>query len=235
MNQSVIRSRLPWMLLVGSLTVMPAVATASSEISGDYLEARTADVYTGPCFANGEVNLTGREAVMAWRVREGSWRGVDLAGLAVVAVVKAQATLGDPFATPYPARAVVILDENATAEQRTALAHLARARGGELLANVIATHVAKIETSFEAHRGEARLAVPGLLEVRTRPMCQDDHICGNEFVYYPPLSRVSDAVPAYTLANRFEGDEFNSTWSSPLKRSAFVATFSGGSGTEGVD
>ena len=33
-------------------------------------------------------------------------------------------------------------------------------------------------------------------------------------------------MPAYTLANRFEGDEFKSTWSSPLKRSAFVASFS---------
>lgn len=235
MNQNVMRSSLPWTLLVGSLVMVPAVATASSGISGDYLEARTSDVYTGPCFANGEVNLTGREAVMAWRVREGSWRGVDLAGLSVVAVVKAQATLGDPFSTPYPARAVVILDEEATAEQRTALAALARARGGELLTNVIATHVAKIEASFEGQRGEARLAIPGLLEVRTRPMCHDDHICGNEFVYYPPLSRVSDAVPAYTLANRFEGDEFKSTWSSPLKRSAFVATFSGGSENEVVD
>ena len=231
---SVIRRRVSWMLLVGSLLAVPAVVTASGEIRGDYLEARTSDVYTGPCFANGEVNLTGREAVMAWRVREGSWQGVDLSGLSVVAVVKAAATLGDPYASPYPARAVVILDEAATTEQRTALAHLARSRGGELLEDVIATHVAKIDASFEGP-GQARITVPGLVDVRTRALCHDDHICGNEFVYYPPLSPVTDAVPAYTLANRFEGDEFKSTWSSPLKRSAFVATFSADGEADALD
>lgn len=234
MRQSAIRGRVSWTLLVGLLAAVPAVATASGGIRGDYLEARTSDVYTGPCFANGEVNLTGREAVMAWRVREGSWRGVDLSGLSVVAVVKAAATLGDPYATPYPARAVVILDEAADAEQRTALADLARSRGGKLLENVIATHVEKIDASFDGP-GQARLTVPGLVDVRTRALCHDDHICGNEFVYYPPLSPVTDAVPAYTLVNRFEGDEFNSTWSSPLKRSAFVATFSADGEADALD
>jgi hypothetical protein len=234
MSQSAIRSRLSWVLVVGLLLAVPAMVTASNEVRGDYLEARTSDVYTGPCFANGEVNLTGREAVMAWRVRVGSWRGVNLAGLSVVAVVKAEATLGDPFAVTNAARAVIILDEAATTEQRTALADLARSRGGELLSDVIATQVAKIEARFEGP-GVAELTVAGLVEVRTRALCHDDHICGNEFVYYPPLSQVRGAVPAYTLANRFEGDEFKSTWSSPLKRSAFVATFSAGGEAEAVD
>jgi hypothetical protein len=228
MTQSVIRCRMSCVLVVACLLAMPAGAAATSDIRGDYLEARTSDVYTGPCFANAEVNLTGREAVMAWRVREGRWQGVDLSGLSVVAVVKAEATLGDPFTTPHPVRSVLILDEAGTAEQRTALAGLARSLGGPLLEDVIATHVASIEARFDEQRGYARLKAEGLVEVRTRAMSHDDHICGNEFVYYPPLSRVADAVPAYTLANRFEGDEFKSTWSCPLKRSAFVATFSAG-------
>jgi hypothetical protein len=29
------------------------------QISGEYVETRSADVYTGQCFANGEVNLVG--------------------------------------------------------------------------------------------------------------------------------------------------------------------------------
>jgi len=223
-----------WMLVVGSLLATPAVAGPSGEIHGDYVEARTSDVYTGPCFANGEVGLTGREAVMAWRVREGSWQGVDLSGLSVVAVVKASATLGDPYATPYPAKAVVILDEAATARQRTALANLARARAGKLLEDVVATHVARVDAFFGTP-GQASVLVPGLVDVRTRPLGHHDHICGNEFVYYPPLSPVTDAVPAYTLANRFEGDDFRSTWSSPLKRSAFVATFSAGGEADPLD
>src|SRR5713101_4802640 len=90
------------------LTVIPAAARAA-EIQGDYLETRSADVWTGPCFANSETGLVGREAIMAWRVDRGTWKGVSLDGLSVVGVVKASATLGDPFATPYPAKAVVIV------------------------------------------------------------------------------------------------------------------------------
>ena len=60
--------------------ILTLIALPAAAISGDYLEARTSDVYTGPCFANGEVNLAGREAVVAWRVREGSWQGVAVDG-----------------------------------------------------------------------------------------------------------------------------------------------------------
>ena len=82
-----------------------APAAVAASIEGDYLEARTADVYTGPCFANGEVNLAGKDAVLAWHVRRGSWNGTPLDGLGVVAVVRASATLGDPHVSPLPARA----------------------------------------------------------------------------------------------------------------------------------
>src|SRR2546430_7133513 len=45
-------------------------ASAEAKIAGDYLESRSADVYTGQCFANGEVGLTGDEAILAWRSEE---------------------------------------------------------------------------------------------------------------------------------------------------------------------
>jgi len=64
-----------------------------------------------------------------------------------------------------------------------------------------------------------------LVEVRTRALSHKDHLCGSEFVYYPPLTEVADAVPAYTEAHAFNGDDFNTTWSCPLKRSAFVGAF----------
>src|SRR5271169_4093614 len=90
-------------------------------VKGDYMEARTEDVYTGPCFAMSEVGLTGQEAILAWKVKEGDWKGVSLDGLSVVAVVKAHATLGDPYHDPYPAQAVLIVDSRATGQQRAAL------------------------------------------------------------------------------------------------------------------
>src|SRR5580765_8204758 len=69
-------------------------------IRGDYLETRSADVYTGQCFANGEVNLTGNTAILAWHVRTGSWDGIPLEGLTVAAAVRANGTLGDPYESP---------------------------------------------------------------------------------------------------------------------------------------
>jgi len=49
-------------------------------ISGDYLEVRSCDVYTGACFANAEMNLSGKEAIIVWSVREGSWTELHWAG-----------------------------------------------------------------------------------------------------------------------------------------------------------
>ncbi|MGD0181387.1 MAG: hypothetical protein ABSC15_16355, partial [Terriglobales bacterium] len=43
----------------------------AQQIRGDYVETRSADVYTGQCFANGEVNLVGDEAILAWHVQSG--------------------------------------------------------------------------------------------------------------------------------------------------------------------
>src|ERR1700675_518880 len=118
--------------------VLLALSTAAlgQQIRGDYIETRSADVYTGQCFANGEVNLVGNEAILAWHIRSGSWNGVALQGLTVAAAVRAKGTLGDPYENPYPANAVLLVDDQASVQQRAALASFARHMGGELLKNV---------------------------------------------------------------------------------------------------
>src|SRR2546422_6731729 len=74
--------------IAGLALILLASMQLSAAIRGDYVEVRSADVYTGPCFANAEVGLTGDQAILAWRVKEGSWQGVKLDGLTLVAVVK---------------------------------------------------------------------------------------------------------------------------------------------------
>src|SRR5256885_16891156 len=100
-------------LLVAMLAL--DVTGQAQHISGDYVETRSADVWTGPCVANGEVNLTGDQAILAWRVNKGEWNGVALAGLSVGGVVKAGAALGDQYSNPYPAKAVRIVDQKTIA------------------------------------------------------------------------------------------------------------------------
>src|SRR5512138_1078761 len=121
--------------VASAIAFLVAGAAIASQIRGDYIESRSADVYTGPCFANGEMNLVGNQALLAWSVRSGGWNGVDLSGLVVAVALRAKATLGDPYANPWPARSVVLVDDRATARQREAIVAFAKTMGGELVAN----------------------------------------------------------------------------------------------------
>src|SRR5437879_85284 len=107
--------------IIGIAILALSTFALARQIRGDYIETRSADVYTGSCFANGEVNLVGNQAILAWHVQSGSWDGMSLDGLTVAAAVRARATLGDPYANPYPAQAVLIVDEEANPQQRAPL------------------------------------------------------------------------------------------------------------------
>lgn len=198
----------------------------AEQIRGDYLETRSADVYTGSCFANGEVNLVGNEAILAWRIESGIWDGVRLDGLSVAAAVRARATLGDPYANPYPAQAVLIVDDQANARQRAALTAFAQHMGGELLRNVEQVIPAPMELVVNHERpGAALLRAGRFVTVHTRSLNDGDHLCGNEVTFYPPLTETTHAMPAVALTDSYQGPGLGVDWESHGKRSAFVGTF----------
>src|SRR5262249_23522526 len=126
---------IPTALCVSLLTLVGGVASAAG-IRGDYIEARNADVFTGPCFSNAEIFIYGKQAVMAWKVSEGAWNGVDLAGLCVAAAVKGDTTFSED--DPEKALAVLIVDARASTRQREALIALAKTLGGARLGHVTA-------------------------------------------------------------------------------------------------
>src|SRR5439155_3589335 len=134
-------------LALAALTGFASTKSAPT-ISGDYLEVRSCDVYTGPCFANAEMNLTGKEGMMLWSVREGSWNGVDLKGLSVMAVVKTDGTLGDLKYEPRSGEAVLIVDAKADAKQKDALADFAKTKAGKLVAKVASIKTAPIDAKL---------------------------------------------------------------------------------------
>ena len=215
-----------------SLTLICVFLAASSfsvcaqQIRGDYIETRSADVYTGQCFANGEVNLVGDEAILAWRIQSGSWDGVALDGLTVAAAVKARATLGDPYADPFPAKAVLLLDDEASPQQSAALAAFARQMAGPLLGNVQQVISAPMELAKSPeHHGAAMLRAGRLAMVETRPINSGDHLCGNEVTFYPPLTEVTHSMPAVATTDLYRGPGLGVDWESHGKRSAFVGTF----------
>jgi Protein of unknown function (DUF1326) len=208
--------------------VFAATFTFAQQISGDYIETRSADVYTGQCFANGEVNLVGNEAIMGWHVARGSWDGVALDGLNAVAVVRAKATLGDPYADPYPAKSVLVIDDSATAEQRAALESFVHHQTGKLTDNVEKVIYTTIDMGVvrnAEHHGMALLRAGNFVTVRTRAIDGHDHICGNEETFYPPLTQTAHAMPAVAVKDEYQGPGLDDTWSNSGKRSAFVGTF----------
>jgi hypothetical protein len=174
-----------------------------------------------------EVSLTGQEAILAWKVREGDWNGVPLSGLSVVAVVRANASLGDPYHNPYPARSILIVDSRATGPQRAALAAFAVSRTGNLLDHIVRVDVAPIQMTVEHGdmHGAAKLVAGNYARIETRSLCQGDHLCGNESVYYPPLVALAHSMPAFTLDSSFSGPGLGEVWKNVDKRSAFVGSF----------
>ena len=214
------------LVLVGAAA---AALAFGSDIKGTYVEARTADVFTGPCFANAEVNLVGDEAVLGWKIEKGEYNGVDISGLSIVAAVKASGTLGDVHTTAYPVKSVLILDERATKEQQQALMAFARKMSGDLLQDVVRTEVRPISVEFQnnnVHSMRAKMTAGELARVETRPINDKDHLCTNEEVWYSPLTKVEHAMAGVATQHDSKVDGLGSKWSSPDKRSAFVGTFS---------
>jgi Protein of unknown function (DUF1326) len=218
------RYHLPTVVLLFALLI--SASAAAQQIRGDYLESRSADVYTGQCFANGEVNLVGNEAILAWHIRRGSWNGVLLQGLTVAAAVRAKGTLGDPYENPYPASAVLLVDDQASAQQRAALTSFAQHMGGELLKNVAQVIPVQMELVVNAERHGAALFRAGeFAKVQTRSIGENDHLCGNEVTYYPPLTQLTHSMPAVALTDAYSGPSLGVSWSLHGKRSAFVGAF----------
>src|SRR5262245_57175298 len=118
-----------YLMALGAVLLAISSATAG-EIRGQYVEARTCDIWTGPCFANADFNIGGKNGVMAWKIDEGCVDDVRLDGLGVVAVVAAGNTLG--LEQSAPARALLIVDSRATSAQREALVRFAKEQGGKL-------------------------------------------------------------------------------------------------------
>ena len=210
------------------LMAIPVVAQApANHVSGNYMEFRNADVYTGPCFANSEMGLTGQDAVLAWQVANGEWGGVSLSGLSVVAVVRANATLGDPYGDPLPAKAAFFVDERADNAQRAALIAFAQSQSAGLLNNVVAVAPAPISFAADSTRmGWQTLAVGNVVKLSTRAINMGDMICHNEETFYPPLAgHLQHSMPVVAVDSSYRGNSLGVTWNDSNRRSSFVGKF----------
>ncbi|MCI0356990.1 MAG: DUF1326 domain-containing protein [Planctomycetaceae bacterium] len=207
--------------------VLPTVQLASAgEISGSYLETRTCQVYTGPCFANAETALAGHDALMAWKIDEGKRGNVDLAGLSVVVVVRGDDTLGHQgLNDPKELRSAIIVDERATGEQRTALVEFAKDHAGRAGKDVVRIDAAPISMSLDTADLRGTLQAGELVKLTTRKARPNDCICTNEVAFYPPLAKVDRFAAGVSIEAEYKGKGLGTRWSTPNSRSAYMGEF----------
>ncbi len=97
--------------------------------------------------------------------------------------------------------------------------------GRDLLKNVVAVETAPITIESGQH-GSVKMVAGKLARIETRCFHDGDHLCGNEDVYYPPLTKVAHAMPVYTLVDEFKGAGLGVQWRNADKRSGFIGNFS---------
>src|SRR5213083_1902883 len=130
--------------LVG-LAVSPLMA--GSSVSGKYVEARTAEVFTGGCIMGSEAETVGKQGLLAWQVDRGSFNGVSLDGLSVVAAVVGDRNLGiqEIGGGKATTRSEMYVDSRANAAQQIALVAMANELSKGLVGTIVQVTSAPIQ------------------------------------------------------------------------------------------
>ena len=202
------------------LTAVGGLATQPETVQGEYLEARSVSVYVGACHYGAEYVEGGREATLVWDIRQGTWKGISLEGLTVVAVVTAQNNLAIDTDTR---RSVLYLDEKATSEQRTALIDLITEKRSELLGEIVSTESALITFTKEGVKYDLHVGKVLTLSVSRYPCqnCTQPHQ-----IWYKPLEQLDTPIVGKSTAYCYQDKILSVTWNcGEDKNNVFVGDF----------
>ena len=197
---------------------------ADSRISGEYLEARTAEIFTGGCIMGSEAETMGKQAVLAWRVDRGTFNGVSLDGLAVVAAVAGDKNLGirEIGGESANVRSAVFVDARANSLQQQALVAMASELSKGTVANIVQVTPAPITFTSEEH--VVNVQTDNIALTVDKHMVHDAS-CGAMQWFHAFVPSASTAM-GVAIENSFSGSALGTKWSDPNKRSAFFGTFS---------
>ena len=196
---------------------------AGSSVTGKYVEARTAEVFTGGCIMSSEADTMGKQAVLAWKVDRGSYNGVSLDGLSVVAALSGDANLGihEIGGVRANVKSAVVVDERANAAQRIALVAMATDLAKGNVGTIVNVTSAPIQFSENDHGINVSTS-----QVRLDVSKHVDHdpTCGS-MQWFQPLALVTEATMSQTEEHSFMGNSLGTKWSAPNRRSSYIGTF----------
>jgi hypothetical protein len=200
-------------------------AEPGARITGEYVEARTAEVFAGGCIMNSEAETMGRQAIMAWKITSGSFEGVALDGLTVAAAVAGDRNLGMREMggeEPTAVKAIITVDPRATPAQRDALVRFVRAMSRGLITQVVRVDTAPIK--FATSQNYVEVSVPERMQLTVNKVMKHDPSCG-AMQWFKPFSTLEHSSMGVAEAHSFSGQGLGTKWSAPDKRSAFFGTF----------
>jgi hypothetical protein len=208
--------------LVMIVAVSALVLSSQAEnisLRGDYVEVRTASVFAGACHYNGEVVTTGRDAMMAWNVTSGKWQGVDLSGVRVVAIISADANLGE---SNIARKSEIIIDSQASRTQALAMMNALKEKYAASLGEIVEVRAAPI--SFERN-GRTYAVVTSEAAINVEAMPNDLCCKMPNLVWYTPLVGLENRKVGYTSKALYSGKTVGEPWSRSGENSAFYGTF----------
>ena len=210
--------------LAGSPLMAGSGSLNGGSLSGKYVEARTAEVFTGGCIMGSEAETVGKQAVLAWKVDRGSFNGISLDGLSVVAAVAGDRNLGiqEIGGGKANVRSSVFVDDRANAAQRIALVAMATELSRGTVGNVVNVTSTPIQFTDQDH---AVHVAAGQVALDVNKHVPHDPSCG-AMQWFHPLSSMSDSEIGVAEQHSFTGTGLGTKWSDPNKRSAFFGSFS---------
>jgi len=189
------------------LLALAAAGQPQREVIGDYIEGRSNHVYGCYCEWSGEGVTGGREAILAWAIREGSFEGTSLAGLRMAAVIVGESTLSMGEA---PRTSILFFDSAALPAQRQAGERLLRWRYARLLGQVRNVHSVPIQ--FRREADSATLGVGEMLTLTMRRAVLPDDVLQGATLWYDPFIPLVEATLGTTLNNKYWGGDFDQRW-----------------------
>jgi hypothetical protein len=207
-----------------AVVLAASVGASGPGIQGDYVEVRTAEVFTGGCIMGSEGEVSGREAILAWRIKQGSLDGVSLDGLSVVAVVAGDVNLGTHElggAAPTTVKAIVMTDARATAAQQRALVAMARTMAPGVMNDVIETRSTPI--NFKTEQDSVKVSAgPATLDVALN--VEHSPVCG-AVKWFSPLGQTESPQIGLTRSTAWTGDGLGTQWKQIDRKSSFFGSF----------
>jgi hypothetical protein len=207
-----------------ALAGSPLAAGGKGTVTGSYVEARTAEVFTGGCIMGSEAETVGKQAVLAWKVDRGMVNGVSIDGLSVVAALSGDRNLGiEEIGGGKPSvKSALFVDSRANGAQQIALVALANELSNGLVGTIVQVTPAPIQ--FADHGGEISVSAPQISLDVSKHMSHDP-TCG-AMQWFHPLASVDKADMGLAAEHAFTGSGLGTKWSDPNRRSAFFGTFS---------